>query len=258
MSLFLNAYCAAVGANALESANVVGYQSTVTPSLGNKLVAGTFVTVGESGTFTLADLKGAGYDPDDGAWGEMKVTVLNSAGSEAKDGDGNELSFYWYDNEDVAAGWYNGDGDEAWDAANVVFDAGTSFWIAGDGQTITAAGEVKLTTVKVETPSLGNKATGNPFPVQITLANMAGADYDPDDGAWGEMKVTILNSAGSEAKDGDGNELSFYWYDNEDVAAGWYNGDGDEAWDPATVIAAGEGFWVAGDGQSLVFTPPAM
>ena len=72
------------------------------------------------------------------------------------------------------------------------------------------------------------------------------------------MKVTILGPGGNPAKDGEDNELSFYWYDNEDVAAGWYNIDGDEAWDPDTAIAAGEGFWVQGEGLSLVFTPPAM
>ena len=247
------AVCATVGFAALESANIVGYQETETPDSGNKMVAGTFMTVGANGSFNLSDLRGTGYDPEDGAWGELKVTVLNSAGSAASDGEGNPLRFYWYDNEDVEAGWYDINGEEAWDAANVSFDAGQAFWVQGDGQSLNAAGQVDLTTVAVATPDSGNVATGNPFPVAITLAKMSGAGYDPEDGAWGELKATILNVAGSAASDGEGNPLRFYWYDNEDVEAGWYDADGEEAWDPTTEIAAGEGLWVQGDGQTIVF-----
>lgn len=210
-----------------------------------------------SDTLRLSDLTVIGYNNDDGAWGELKLTVLDNAGLEAKDDDGNTMNYYWYDNEDVTAGWYDGNGEVRWDAENVVFEAGQAFWVQGEGLTIQGSGAVNFAPVTVTTAPNGNTAIANPYPVAITLADISVSGYNLEDGAWGELKMTVLDNAGMEAYDNNGNIMNYYWYDNPDVAAGWYDGNGEVQWPEATSFPAGQGFWIQGEGLTVEFTNPA-
>ena len=133
------ALCAAVACNAeLSSANVVGYNGTSLLASGSKMIAPTFLTVNGTTTFKLSDLKGTGYDPYDaeeeegGANGEIAVVVLDQYGATAKDGNGKDMEYHWYDlGSDKAAGWYYRGGAQAVDAANITVPAGQGLWVSG-------------------------------------------------------------------------------------------------------------------------------
>ena len=205
----------------------------------------------------LSDLVVTGYNTDDGAWGELKRTVLNNAGMADEDENGNKMNYYWYDNPDVPAGWYDGNGEVKWDAENIIFDAGQAFWIQGEGLTVQGSGAVNFAPVSVETNAGGNTPIANPYPVAITLADISVSGYNTDDGAWGELKMTVLNNAGMADTDADGNKMNYYWYDNPDVEAGWYDGNGEVKWPDTTSFPAGQGFWIQGEGLVVEFTNPA-
>ena len=269
------ALCAAVGVNAIESANVVGYNGSSLLASGSKMIAPSFLTVNGASTFKLSDLKGTGYDPYDedeeegGANGEINVRVLDAAGAVAKDGNGRDMEFHWYDLGTVkAAGWYYRGGSQAVDAANVILDAGEGLWVAGKaGLTLQYAGQVGTANIAVPLRASGSKATGNMMAVDLKLSQIWGSGYDPYDedeeegGANGEINVRVLDAAGAVAKDGNGTDMEFHWYDLGTVkAAGWYYRGGSQAVDAANVtITSGEGLWVAGKGGLyLNFTAPTL
>ncbi len=153
--------CAAAlaGFSDVTSANVVGYLGTATPSGGNKMIAPTFDTVGSEKAFKLSDLKGDGYDKEEGAMGELCLIVLTPGGSEAvftaEEAAANpaltpyvgmKKTFFWFDGGwmENEPGWYNGDGDFKWDADAITFTAGDSFWSIGYGQSVVSAGQVGI------------------------------------------------------------------------------------------------------------------
>ena len=269
--------CAAAlaGFSDVTSANVVGYMGNQTPASGNKLIAGTFLTVGENQTFKLSDIKGTTED----ATGGLLLVVLNSSGSEAvftqEEADANpaladlvgkKKTFYWWDCEWVEAGWYDSDGEVAWPADDIVFNAGDSFWTIGYGEGFNVAGQVGKNNVTVTTPASGNKAVGNPFPCAIKLSSIYGTTED----ATGGLLLVILNSSGSEAvftqaeadanpalADFVGKKKTFYWWDCEWVEAGWYDSDGEVAWPAESIeLPAGEGLWTIGYGEGFVIPAP--
>ena len=137
--------CAAAlaGFSDVSSANVVGYMGNQTPASGNKMVAGTFLTVGQEGTFKLSDIKGT--EPD--ATGTLVLTLLGPAGVAAKvtaeeaaanpalaDFVGKAKEFYWWDCDWVDAGWYDTDGEIAWPADAIELPAGEGLWTLGYGE----------------------------------------------------------------------------------------------------------------------------
>lgn len=137
--------CAAAlaGFSDVQSANVVGYMGNQTPASGNKMIAGTFLTVGQEGTFKLSDIKGT--EPD--ATGSLLLTVLGPGGiadlvtqAEADTNPalapfvGKPKRYYWWDCDWVEAGWYDTDGEVAWPAESVELPAGEGLWTIGYGE----------------------------------------------------------------------------------------------------------------------------
>ena len=92
---------------------------------------------------------------------------------------------------------------------------------------------------------------------QFKLSDLTVTGYNKEDGAWGELKVTVLNSFGMEDTDADGNKMNYFWYDNEDLDAGWYDINGEVKWSESTSFPAGQGFWIQGEGLVVEFTNPA-
>ena len=270
--------CAAAlaGFSDVSSANVVGYMGNQTPSTGNKMIAGTFLTVGQEGTFKLSDIKGT--EPD--ATGTLTLTLLGPAGVAATvtqaEADANPAlapfvgkakRFYWWDCDWVEAGWYDGDGEVAWPAEAIVFNAGDSFWTLGYGEGFNVAGQVSKSDVTITTPATGNKAVGNPFPCGVKLSSLYGTEPD----ATGTLTLTVLGPAGvattftqAEADANPalapfvGKAKRFYWWDCDWVEAGWYDGDGEVAWPAESIeLPAGEGLWTLGYGEGFVIPAPA-
>ena len=222
------------------------------------MLGGQFMKVsGGTDQFKLSDLIVTGYSNDDGAWGELKLTVLNSYGMADTDDNGNKMNYYWFDNEESAAGWYDSDGLVKWDSENIIFEAGQAFWVQGEGLTVQGSGAVNFAPVTVETNAGGNTPIANPYPVAITLADISVSGYSTDDGAWGELKMTVLNSYGMADTDADGNKMNYYWFDNEETATGWYDSDGAVQWSESTSFPAGQGFWIQGEGLIVEFSNPA-
>ena len=137
--------CAAAlaGFSDVTSANVVGYMEQGTLGSGNKMITPSFESVSSMKTFKLSDLKGT--ETED-AGGDLSLTVLTPGGSGAKftqeDADANpalqkyvgrEKKFYWYAGgwRELKAGWYDSDGEEVWDAENIIVNPGDGFWTLG-------------------------------------------------------------------------------------------------------------------------------
>lgn len=242
----------------LRHKKVVGYQTAATESIGNTMGGGTFVSVGANTSFTLSDLTVSGYNAEDGAWGEFMLQVLDNAGFVAIDEEtGKKKVYCWQDNEDYENPcWTDSDGEE-WDAASVSFDAGQGFWILGNGFTIQYAGQVYREDLPLNTEAIGNTALSNPFPAEITLANISVSGYNAEDGAWGECMLQILDNAGFVAIDENtGKKKTYCWQDNEDYeTACWTDSDGEE-WPDTITFAAGQGFWVLGAGYTIQVTNP--
>ena len=149
-------YCAAVGASALESANIVGYQDLDTNVGGAKMKAAPFLGVGAAGAY-VSSLTPKGYEANqdiidgEGTTGEFNIQLLTSSGGLA--GMFRYVRSYDVDNEE-----WNDDGH--WEvggtvvvpgsANDPVFKAGSGLWTAApdwaedDGAvySFTDAGEV--------------------------------------------------------------------------------------------------------------------
>jgi len=247
-----------------------------TPVGGNKMIAGTFLTVGQNASFKLSDIKGT--TPD--ATGTLYLSLLGPSGSAAlvtqeeadqypalADFVGKPKRFYWWDCEWVEAGWYDSDGEVRWPEDSIVFTSGDSFWTLGDGEGFNFAGQVGKSDVTITTPAGGNRAAGNPFPMAIKLSSLYGTTED----ATGTLYLSILGTSGSaelvtqdEANanpllsDWVGKPKRFYWWDCEWVEAGWYDSDGENARPADTIdLPAGQGLWTLGDGEAFVLPAPA-
>ena len=220
------------------------------------MIAGSFRAVADANNqFRLGDLKGVGYSAEDGAWGELALKVLSPSGNVAKDeATGLKKIYTWHDNEE-RTGWFDDDGEVQWDDATS-FDAGQSFWVQGEGFSITDAGAVNEASVAVATPASGNVALGNPYPTTLTLADISVSGYTEEDGAWGELALKVLSPSGNVAKDEKtGLKKIYTWHDNEE-RTGWFDDDGEVQWDDDTAFEAGQGFWVQGEGFTVEFTFP--
>ena len=187
--------CAAVGANALESANTVGYQTT-TPTASRKNIGGVpFVnTDGSNLDIQSIVCKDGANDPVNGGFkmwwynaAEMKYTYAvysNDAYADdgMDDGWGTEYTdkFYWItDDEDAfiyaPLGWKHDENAPATTTDHEkTFAAGEGFWIQPSSGVanpqVTIAGQVKqaLSTdasVAVSVTSARKNLVTNPFPV---------------------------------------------------------------------------------------------
>ena len=237
-------------------------------SKGATMASGSFAAVSAvNGSCTLADLTVTGYTAPtwneedeeyvDGCAGDFVVQFLTSSGTTDK-------MYAWYDNGEVAAGWYNSDGSSIeGGAASVTIEAGQALWIVGRGYKLTSAGAVNEDDVLFVTRSKGASAVGNATPVNLTLGQLAVSGYTAPtwneedeeyvDGCAGDFVVQFLTSSGTTDK-------MYAWYDNGEMPAGWYNSDGSaiEGGASSVSIPAGKGMWIVGRGMTLRIPAPEL
>ena len=222
---------AAVGAFAVESANVVGYQNKELNEKANSFVVQTLLPCG----VTKADVTLANFLPKDGAAGwdyysDFLATLKTNGNLDKKYG---YLSPYWadkyYEAEDV--GWYDysvlaEDPDtieaEKKDSTKIPFGTGFLVSSSAAGNTLTFSGEVLQDEIALPLNEKANTFVGNVTPVAVRLNQMT-----PTDGAAGwdyysDFLATLKTNGNLDKKYG---YLSPYWadkyYEAEDV--GWYD-----------------------------------
>ena len=235
---------------------------------GATMASGSFAAVtAANGSCTLADFTVSGYDAPEwneedeeytgGCNGTFVVQFLTSSGTV-------EASYRWYDNGEVTPGWYNNNGSAiSGGAASVTISADQAMWIQGRGMKLTSAGAVNEEDIAFLTRSSGASAIGNATPIDHTLGKLVVTGYDAPEwneedeeytgGCNGTFVVQFLTSSGTV-------EASYRWYDNGEVAPGWYNNNGSAISGGATSvdIPAGQGLWVQGRGMTLPIPAPEL
>jgi len=121
-------YCAAVGASALESANVVGYQE-VSLVAGAKALASGFLEIGTNGV-NLTSIVPKGYG--DKCNGTINIQRLAADGTTAD-------MWKWYDGQTAGkfkgkTGWFIGSSTtQVTSESDVTIAAGEALWVTGNG-----------------------------------------------------------------------------------------------------------------------------
>ena len=261
---------AAVGAFAVESANVVGYQNKETETAQMNWTCNTFKPVG-GGTLTLGDIK-----VTDG-FVNSAITFLQPSGlgktvySEDLGKTVNEQYVYWFaeDDPEQGEGWYfKADEDGEFNQNSRVITLGEGYYVRGSaseiGEALIFSGEVPGATT-LEITSAQMNWFGNCSPTKITLGDITVSD------GFVNSAVTFLQPSGlgktvySDDLGKTVNEQYVYWFaeDDPEQGAGWYfKADEDGEYNQnAREIEAGEGFYVRGSaseiGESIVI-PSAL
>ena len=235
---------------------------------GATMAAGSFAAVSAAnGSCTLADFTVSGYDAPtwneedeewvDGCDGTFVVQFLTSSGTVS-------AKYAWYDNGELAKGWYNANGSAiSGGASSVTIAAGEAMWIQGRGMTLTSAGAVNEEDIAYPTRSSGASAVGNATPVDLTLGKLTVSGYDAPvwneedeewvDGCDGTFVVQFLTTSGTVA-------AKYAWYDNGELAKGWYNANGSAIPGGASTVSipAGQGMWIQGRGMTLTIPAPEL
>ena len=257
----------------------MGYQEIGTVSVGRKMITPTFLNISESNKVSLADLKVTGYDPPEksskGSWskgcsgGTFVLSKLNSNGIA-------EENYYWIDfgvnkGDRIGPGWFADMGATPIEggAASIKFDSSIGFWTAGSNLSLVPAGAINPFDVAFRTVDVGRSAVGNPTPVDLTLADLTVMGYDPPEksskGSWskgcsgGTFVLSKLNSNGIA-------EENYYWIDfgvnkGDRIGPGWFADMGAtpiESGAASIKIPAGQAYWIAGSGLTLVFPAPEL
>ena len=238
------ALCAAVGVNAIESANVVGYQEVEAPT-GDSMRCPTFKMVG-----------GAGYDL-------TKITVTGGYGigdivAQTIGSDGIWVGeYYWLDEVNAGVpvtGWYKDmGGSEAVAVGEVVLDQGQGFALHSDYEDLqlkvsgeVPAGDVPLTFVQ------GDGMLGNALPQDADLTDITVT------GGYGIGDIVAQAIGADGVWNGE-----YYWLDEVNAgvpATGWYKdmGGSEAVMADEVVLAPGEALSIHSDYEDLTFTLPAV
>ena len=91
-------------------------------------VGSFFANLNKNAKFTLGDLSVTGY-PEKSCSGAFIMQKLDASGASS-----NANSYYWYDDANHAAGWYDRRGQNS--AENIDVPSGTGFWVQGSGYTL--------------------------------------------------------------------------------------------------------------------------
>ena len=254
--------CATVGFG-LESANVVGYQNLDSNASGFTMMAPTFLNVSFSEKCTLADLSVTGYsapvkNETTGRWsggtkGQFNLQFLTTQGK-------TEVTYRWYD-DGTKLGWYDSKGTTKIDAETVDVVAGKAVWCQANGLKLVTAGAVNTADIAFQSQASGFTAMGNPFPVDLTLADLSVSGYsapvkNETTGRWsggtkGQFNLQFLTNQGK-------TEVTYRWYD-DGTKLGWYDSKGTTKIDGSTVsIPAGKGLWCQGNGLVLNIPAPEL
>ena len=241
MSLFLNAYCAAVGASALESANIVGYNQT---DYRRKytLVVPEFDKVGESG-LDIQTIKPVNVDMEDYGEGDINIQTFTDSANTSE-------QFAWFDaevSETGESGWHNVTGEEL---AEKTFAKGEGFMLympVADGA-LNVSGEVNLDEVVIP---CRRKYTlmGNIRPVAVSIQDIVPVDVDMEDYGEGDINIqTFTDSANTSEQ--------FAWFDaevSETGESGWHNVTGEELAEKTFAPAEGFMLYMPTTGGSLKY-----
>jgi hypothetical protein len=150
MTAAVVACAAAVTAQTVTSANIVGYAKATVPGPGFEIVAPQF-NAGDAGGITLGDAFSGMNDLDE-------VLFWNGAGYD---------TFRYY----AGYGWYyNNDIDPADD---VLVPEGQAIWAkSAVGATLIMAGEVPTAASVTNSVAVGFNMIANPYPVEIALGDL--------------------------------------------------------------------------------------
>ena len=251
----LVAFCGAVQADGITSANTVGYQAkTVTANTRAMRSAATFLLVGENPTaIKLSDIIQTAGEP-----GDLTLCTYND--------NVTRLSQYIYVSAEAAAeakidaGWYilDGDGNPDVEAGvkNVDLPYGQGCVINSSSSTAeyTSAGEVDSIKREFTVTANTRKMMGNVLPRDIRLSELKQTVGEPGD-------LTLCTY------DDNVTRTAQYIYVSEEAAAeakidaGWYILDGDgnpdvEAGVKDFTITSGQGFVVNSSNSSAVLQFP--
>ena len=222
----------AASAFAVESANVVGYQESSSVA-GFNWVAPNFTTVGET-TACFGDISIAGDD-----------VVEYGDNIQIVDADGNCDALYYWTGAD---GWFDMDGSgEYMNDEAIVRGKSVIVYTDVAGATIRVKGEVITNSVVFAEGSVaGFNWVGNPFPVDITYANISIAGDDVVE--YGDNIQNV---------DADGNCDALYYWTGVD---GWFDMDGSGEYMNDVIIPAGKGFIVYTDvaGATITIKGPQL
>jgi hypothetical protein len=212
---------------AVESENVVGYQ-TVTCASGFTVFTPTFLTVGGT-PFTYKDITGTMEWADN-------LQFFNEAGDVTF-----TATWQTMDMMGVPDGWYDGDLNPL---ANVAIPAGQAFFISlATAGSITVKGEVNKNPVTVTSVS-GFTVTGNCMPKGVTYGAIVVTGIE-----WAD-NLQFFNEAGDVVF-----TATWQTMDMMGVPDGWYDGDLNSL--SATVIPAGQGFFLSTASAGVTFQIPA-
>ena len=221
------ALCAAISAMAVESENVVGYQ-TVTCASGFTVFAPTFLTVGGT-PITYKDIKGT-FEVFD------NLQFFDAAGDVT-------FTATWYTLEAAGLpdGWYDGEGNSL---ADTQILAGKAFFVSlANAGSVTVKGEVNKNAVTV-TSEAGFTVTGNCMPKGVTYGALIVTGIEVFD------NLQFFDAAGDVT-------FTATWYTLEAAGLpdGWYDGEGNSL--SATVIPAGQGFFLSTANAGVTIQIPA-
>ena len=233
---------------AIESTNVVGYDTAALRGGGAAIGLGaSFVNVDKS-DLTLGDVKVVGYTGEY-ADGQISAKKLNGAGV-----GGTE--YFWFDVVDGADkyyGWYNNDGSVCYNEESLPVGEGLWIYSPSSDYKFQSSGMVPTTPVSVTLRGGGAaKLVANPMPVQLTLGQVTVSDGTTNGYADGQISAKKLNGAGV-----GGTE--YFWYDTvdgTDVYYGWYNNDGSVNYNDVT-LDPGETLWIYSPSTAYKVTFPA-
>ena len=218
--------------------NHVGYGQNDTEASGKVTVGSFFANLNKNAKFTLADLSVTGY-PEKSCSGQFVLQKLDASGASTS-----ANSFYWFDDANHAAGWYDRKGQKPADTT-FEFNQGQGFWTQGYGNKLVSAGEVTKDTILCPTEASGKVSIVNATPILRKLYELYVTGY-PEKSCSGQFVMQKLDASGASTA-----ANSYYWFDDANHVAGWYDRKGQK---PAENIdvPSGTGFWVQGYGNTLV------
>jgi len=220
--------CAAVGANALESANVVGYSQTDYRKK-YTLVVPEFDKVGETG-LDIQTIKPVNVDMEDYGEGDINIQTFTDSATMSQ-------TFCWYDSEvseTGESGWHDVTGEEL---AVKTFTKGEGFmlYMPVAGGALNVSGEVSLDEVTIP---CRRKYTlmGNIRPVAVSIQDIVPVDVDMEDYGEGDINIQTFTDSATMSE-------TFCWYDSEvseTGESGWHDVTGEVL--ATKTFAPAEGF----------------
>ena len=249
---------AAVGAFAVESANIVGYNNVPLRDGGKSMVGPCFVSVGGQ-KVKLSELKVAGYENNEYYLTEEYAFV---ATFQIRKSNGMpDAEYQWYDTTDDGEKWNGGvwsnfvTGEEITPENDVELNPGDALWFdspefqGSTGFYLTSAGAVLRGDQAFPLKDGAKCAVCNMLPAPTTLSKIEIQGYEDNEYYLTEEYAFVLTM--QSLKSNGMPDAEYQWYDTTDDGENWNGGvwsnfvTGDEITPSNDVtIGAGEGFWV--------------